>query len=87
MLRKMIEEFLAVNYYEVVAVNNGVDGLRAVLNEDFDFIICDMVMPKLPGHLFYLSVKRMKPHLCSRLIFMEPAYADESTINDSHRNT
>ena len=81
MLRSMIERFLAVNYYEVVAVSDGTDGLRAVLKEDFDFIICDMVMPKLPGNLFYLSVKKMKPHLCSRFIFIT-GHACNPKIND-----
>ncbi len=52
-----------------------------MVNEDFDFIICDMVMPKLPGHLFYLAVKRMKPHLCSRFIFIT-GYAHNPAIND-----
>ena len=81
LLNSMIEEFLAVNCYEVVAVSNGVEGLRAVLKEDFDFIICDMVMPKLPGDMFYLSVKRMKPHLCSRFIFITGYACDPKIIN------
>ena len=69
-LRKMIEKFLAVNYYRVVPVSNGIEGLRAVIKEDFDFIICDMVMPKMSGDMFYLSLKKMKPRLCSRFIFI-----------------
>jgi len=81
MLRKMIERFLAVNYYRVVAVSNGMDGLRAVLKEDFDFIICDMVMPKMPGDMFYLSLKKMKPRLCSRFIFIT-GYAGDPKINN-----
>jgi len=81
MLRKMIERFLAVNYYRVVAVSNGIDGLRAVLKEDFDFIICDMVMPKMSGDMFYLSLKKIKPRLCSRLIFIT-GHAGDPKIDD-----
>jgi DNA-binding response OmpR family regulator len=81
MLRKMIEKFLAVNYYQAVAVSDGLDGLRAVLKEDFDFIISDMVMPKLAGDSFYLSVRKIKPHLCSRFIFIT-GYAENVKINN-----
>jgi len=81
LLRSMIEEFLAVNYYQVVPVTDGIDGLHAVLKEDFDFIISDMVLPKLPGDKFYLSVKKMKPHLCSRFIFMTGHGGNPEIIN------
>lgn len=70
MLTTMIKGFLESNSYEVVAVNNGADGVRTLLKEDFDIIICDMIMPKLPGDMFYFAVKRTKPHLCHRFVFM-----------------
>ena len=38
-------------------------------------------MPKLSGNLFYLSVKKMKPHLCSRFIFIT-GHACNPKIND-----
>jgi DNA-binding NtrC family response regulator len=54
----------------VTRVTNGVDGLRQVMATDFDAIVCDMVMPNLPGDMFYLAVERARPHLCKRFIFM-----------------
>jgi response regulator RpfG family c-di-GMP phosphodiesterase len=77
----MIEKYFTVNNYEVVGVSNGADGLRAVLKEDFEFIICDMVMPKMPGDMFYLSLRKMKPCLCSRFIFIT-GYAADPKINN-----
>ena len=65
-----IQAFLELHFYEVVAVPNGADGVRAILKEDFDVIICDMMMPKLPGDMFYTAVERMRPHLCRRFIFI-----------------
>ena len=56
--------------YQVTAVPNGADGVREILASDFDAIICDMMMPKLPGDMFYLAVQRTKPHLCARFIFI-----------------
>lgn len=55
---------------EVVVVGDGVDGIRQVQKSDFDVILCDMMMPKLPGDQFYIAVERVKPHLCNRFIFM-----------------
>lgn len=66
----LIKEFLASQHFEVVAVENGVEGVKQVMATDFDVILCDMAMPKLPGDMFYLAVERTKPHLCKRFIFM-----------------
>jgi CheY-like chemotaxis protein len=56
--------------FEVVCVTNGADGLRQILATDFDIILCDLMMPTLPGDMFYLAVERTKKHLCRRFIFM-----------------
>jgi DNA-binding response OmpR family regulator len=63
--------------HTVVIVGNGVDGVREIQAGDFDVIICDMMMPKLPGDMFYFAVERTKPHLCSRFIFMTGFKDDE----------
>ena len=68
--KDVIKTFLESNSYEVVAVSNGVDGVKEVLAQDFDIIICDMMMPNLPGDMFYLAVERMRPHLCGRFVFI-----------------
>jgi DNA-binding NtrC family response regulator len=38
--------------------------------QDFVVIHCDMLMPNLPGDMFYLAVQKVKPHLCRRFVFM-----------------
>lgn len=70
-----LSEFLSTHGYAVTTVPNGADGVREILNSDFDVIICDMLMPKLPGDMFYLAVKRSKPHLCPRFIFITGNFA------------
>ena len=67
---EIVKEFLQSNAYEVVAVSNGVEGVREIMAGDFDVIVCDMMMPTLPGDMFYLAVERMRPHLCDRFIFI-----------------
>jgi DNA-binding response OmpR family regulator len=66
----IVKEFLESYGYQVVAVENGADGVREVMATDFDAIICDMMMPKVPGDMFYVAVERMRPYLCSRFIFI-----------------
>jgi CheY-like chemotaxis protein len=70
MLKNVIKEYLEGNFYQVSAVSNGAEGVRAVLKQEFDVIVCDMMMPKLPGDMFYTAIERMRPHLCRRFIFI-----------------
>ena len=81
MFKGIITEYLADNFYDVLAVENGAEGVRAVIKEDFDVIICDMMMPKLPGDMFYVAVERMRPHLCRRFIFIT-GHRGNQKIND-----
>jgi CheY-like chemotaxis protein len=62
--------FFELNGYKLVAVTNGVDGLKQIIAKEFAVIICDMMMPNLPGDMFYRAVERTKPHLCKRFIFI-----------------
>ena len=69
-LAGMLDYFLRSRGHQVTAVSNGVDGLRAVMAQDYDAILCDMVMPQMAGDMFYLAVRRVRPHLCERFIFV-----------------
>lgn len=69
-LAGMLEYFLRNRGHRVTGVSNGVDGLRAVMTQEFDAILCDMVMPQMPGDMFYLAVRRVRPELCERFIFV-----------------
>jgi len=69
-LTEELKPFFAYHGYNLVAVTNGVDGLRQIIAQDFSAIICDMMMPSLPGDMFYRAVERTKPQLCKRFIFI-----------------
>jgi CheY-like chemotaxis protein len=79
--RDIIQAFLVENGFDVVPVKNGVEGVHEVLAGDFDAILCDMLMPALPGDMFYRAVERMRPHLCERFIFMT-GYRGNTKINE-----
>jgi DNA-binding response OmpR family regulator len=67
---EMLRLFLQDSSFKVTCVANGVDGLRQVMNNDFDVIVCDLVMPNLPGDMFYRAVERTKKRLCKRFVFI-----------------
>jgi CheY-like chemotaxis protein len=77
----ILKTYLELNGYVVTCAGNGVDGLKLVMASDFDCIICDMMMPNLPGDMFYIAVERTKPHLCKRFVFMT-GYKGEKKIED-----
>lgn len=69
-LAMMYKELLGSQGYIVNTAPNGVEALKLIMRHEVDAIICDMMMPHLPGDMFYLAVERVKPHLCARFIFV-----------------
>ncbi len=69
-LADTLKDLLETHNFIVTTVPNGVEGVREVMRFDFDLIMCDMMMPHMPGDMFYFAVERTKPHLCSRFIFI-----------------
>ena len=55
---------------------NGVLALKTLLVTDVDAIVCDLKMPQLEGDMFYVTVQRVKPHLCDRFVFITGMAAD-----------
>jgi len=61
---------LELHNYRVTRVRSGAEGIQHVLKQDFDILLCDMIMPGFPGDMFYRAVERSRPHLCKRFLFM-----------------
>src|SRR5580704_18426776 len=79
--KDIMTDFLKESGFEVVAVTNGVEGVHQVLASDFEVLLCDMMMPTLPGDMFFRAVERMRPHLCDRFIFMT-GHRGNAKVND-----
>ena len=69
-LAMMYKELLGSQGYIVNTAPNGVEALKSIMRYEVDAIICDMMMPHMPGDMFYTAVERVKPHLCQRFIFV-----------------
>ncbi len=56
-----ISEILELSNYEVMMAGNGKAGIELALKEDFDVIICDIMMPQLDGYgVLHLLNKHQK---------------------------
>jgi len=69
-LCRMLKVHFEGKGYRVETVENGSEALRRVMVSDFDAVVCDMVMPHMAGDMFYLAVKKVKPRLCDRFVFI-----------------
>ncbi len=67
---EMLQVFLESNSFKVTWATDGLAGLHRVMTTDFDIILCDLVMPNVPGDMFYVAVERTKKYLCKRFVFM-----------------
>jgi len=67
--REVLRDHLVSRSFEVTSVPSGVEGLREIMNGAFDLIICDMMMPRVGGEMFYWAVTRLRPALGQRFVF------------------
>ena len=79
-LADTLKALLDSRNFVVTTATNGLEGLREIMDMDFDVIICDMLMPTMPGDKFYVAVKKTKPHLADRFLFVT-AHADHPKVN------
>ena len=80
-LADTLKSLLQSRNFLVTTAKNGVEGLREVMAMDFDVILCDMLMPTMPGDMFYLAVQKVKPHLCKRFLFIT-GHGDDARTNE-----
>ncbi len=79
-LATTLKQLLESHNFIVTTATNGAEALREVMAFDFDVIICDMMMPKMPGDMFYLAVQKAKPELAKRFLFVT-GHADNPKVD------
>jgi CheY-like chemotaxis protein len=67
--RGVLHDYLVSCSYHVISVSSGVEGLREIMKARFDLIICDMMMPRMGGEMFYWAATRVRPGTRERFIF------------------
>lgn len=67
--REVLHDYLVSRSFQVTSVPSGVEGLREIIKDPFDLIVCDMMMPRVGGEMFYWAVTRVRPAAGQRFIF------------------
>ena len=67
--QEVLREHLVSRSFEVTSVSSGVEGRGEIRKGAFDLIICDMMMPRMGGEMFYWAVTRLRPAAAQRVIF------------------
>lgn len=63
---------------DVVAVRSGREAVKLLLMDDrFDLVLCDLMIPDLPGMEVFEEVVRARPHLRGRFVFTTGGAATE----------
>jgi response regulator RpfG family c-di-GMP phosphodiesterase len=67
--REILRDYLVSCGYQVISVRSGVEGLREIMKAPVDLVICDMMMPRMGGEMFYWAVTRVRPAAAQRFLF------------------
>ena len=70
-MRHMLQTMLTRFGYSVITANDGAEGLAKITSQTFDFILCDVKMPRMNGMEF---LKAGRDRLLSTTVIMMSAY-------------
>lgn len=75
-LATALQWILADQNFMVDVAYDGDEALNKVKANEYDAVICDVMMPKLRGDEFYVQAREMRPSLTDRFIFITGFAAD-----------
>ncbi len=79
-IRDTLRDFLAINGHEVIAAEDGVQGLKMAAQQP-EFIFCDVDMPNLNGYGMLAEIRKM-PGICDVPFVFLTARADRSELRE-----
>jgi len=69
-LRNGLQAFGEMRGFTVLTAADGIEGLDMVRTESVDAIVCDLRMPGMDGPAFYERLRRERPGLAARTVFI-----------------
>ncbi len=60
LIRQVLKEYLLLENYQVYEASNGLEAIDIVSKVDIDFIIMDIMMPKMDGYQAIKEIKKIK---------------------------
>jgi len=80
-IAEMLVEMLGLLGHRAQLSHAGPHALELIARQDFDVILSDFRMPLMDGREFYEAVRRQKPELARRIIFLTGDVANVETQN------
>ena len=69
-LRAGVQAFGVLRGFTVLTAANGVEGLEVARAESLDAVVCDLHMPGMDGQAFHERLRRERPGLAARTVFI-----------------
>ncbi len=60
LIRQVLKEYLSIEGYQIYEAENGIEAISVVKESDIDFIIMDIMMPKMDGYQAIKEIKKIK---------------------------
>ena len=79
-LASALQWILADENYFVDIAYDGEEALQKIKDNDYDVVVCDVMMPKLRGDELFIKARDLRPQLADRFIFIT-GYAAGPDIN------
>lgn len=79
-LASSMQWILADQNFMVDVANDGQEAILKVKANQYDIVVCDVMMPKLRGDEVYLQATDVRPDLADRFIFIT-GYAADPKVN------
>lgn len=80
-LATALQWILADEQFLVDVAYDGEEALAKIKANEYDAVVCDMMMPKLRGDKFFLQARQVRPALDDRFIFITGFAADPRIEN------
>ena len=77
--REVVMRILRREGYDVVGAANGLEGLDAILSEDPDLVLLDVMMPEMDGFTMLEHLRRTQDHSDIPVILLS-ALSDEARL-------
>ncbi len=69
-LAQLLREVLTYDNCEVDIATNGMEAMDRLRAEEYDAVVCDLMMPRVDGEVLYNDVVREFPFLANRFVFV-----------------
>jgi CheY-like chemotaxis protein len=81
-LAQLLREVLTYDNCEVDIATNGMEAMDRLRAEEYDAVICDLMMPRIDGEVLYHDVVRQFPFLANRFIFVTGQASRKAGFSD-----